>query len=266
MTHTHTAYTQQSRSPCTGSTVHRPRNSPPVGWAGGGLLQRTPRACARLPWTVPTPAHASNGTTWRCRLQTLLPARGPHKNPWPPRCGGATRRERPRDKRGPREKFGGNSSCSARSPQSAPGSVPSAARTKPPDFLVPPVRPLLSPPPVAFACGCRQPLQYQQRPVVGGTDWGERGVWWLFGRGEYSSWLAQPSPVGKEDGAQGGGGVRGGRLPRRPLGGARLRGGGHPRQGASLARRSPPLPFFCASAAAGYALPPLLPRSVLFHS
>jgi hypothetical protein len=44
---------------------------------------------------------------------------------------------------------------------------------------------------------------------------------------------------GGEDGAQGGGGVRGGRLPRRPLGGARIRRGGHPRQGASPSPRSP---------------------------
>jgi hypothetical protein len=35
------------------------------------------------------------------------------------------------------------------------------------------------------------------------------------------------------DGAEGGDRLLGGRLPRHPLGGARLRGGGHTRQGAS---------------------------------
>jgi hypothetical protein len=63
------------------------------------------------------------------------------------------------------------------------------------------------------------------------------GVWWSGG-----------------DGAEGGGCVFGGRLPRRPLGGAGLRGRGHPRQGAS--RRPTSLSLSLARSLAAVDPPP----------
>ena len=94
-------------------------------------------------------------------------------------------------------------------------------RTEPPDFLLSPIA-LLA---VAVAAAAYS--------------------WW---RGEER----RGEVGGQGDGAEGGGGVRGGRVPRRPLGGARLRGGGHTRQGAPHFAFSVPLP---ADA------PPASPRS-----
>ena len=96
-----------------------------------------------------------------------------------------------------------------------------------------PNRQIFSSPPLL----CLQ-LQLLLQRTVGGED--RRGE---ERRGEVG---------GQGDGAEGGGGVRAGRVPRRPLGGARLRGGGHARQGAPRFASSLPLPTDA---------PPASPRS-----
>lgn len=84
---------------------------PPRTARGPGPSSTGPRA--RLPWTVPTPPARLGRGDVVVRNAAGDWARGPH--------GQRTKgRERPRNKRAPREKFGGNSSCSLHSPPPVP--------------------------------------------------------------------------------------------------------------------------------------------------
>jgi hypothetical protein len=129
----------KAEAPCTTSTAHRPRTGP--------LLYRTSCTSAvDRPHAVCPPRTGRRGCAERCWRW----ARGPH--------GQRTKgRERPRNKRAPREKFGGNSSCSLHSTP-LPRSRSVGGRTKPPDSLVPRPGPPRPSSILLLACGCGQPL------------------------------------------------------------------------------------------------------------
>jgi hypothetical protein len=121
---------------------------PPRTARGPGPSSTGPRA--RLPWTVPTPPARLGRGDVVVRNAAGDWARGPH--------GQRTKgRERPRNKRAPREKFGGNSSCSLHSTP-LPRSRSVGGRTKPPDSLVPRPGPPRPSSILLLACGCGQPL------------------------------------------------------------------------------------------------------------
>lgn len=137
-----TCYRQQTAK-------QKPRAPRPARTARGpGPSSTGPRA--RLPWTVPTPPARLGRGDVVVRNAAGDWARGPH--------GQRTKgRERPRNKRAPREKFGGNSSCSLHSTP-LPRSRSVGGRTKPPDSLVPRPGPPRPSSILLLACGCGQPL------------------------------------------------------------------------------------------------------------